>query len=113
MIMPRSKSTVHIPIKHTHSLSKHGYSTKLAASERRAALVEAVSEQKALKGTLRRAYAYVIHKLSALSTLSKRTNPRASAKFKQNMRWVQKKRNRTVFSSFSSPSSTRSPTRTN
>ena len=86
-------SNVRIPIKHTHSLSKHGYSTKASTPRRRAALLEAVREEEALKGSLRKAFAYVIHKLSALGTLSKRTNPRASVTFKANMRWVRKQRN--------------------
>ena len=62
-------------------LGKHGYATKLSASERRTALDSAVGEYGAHR---------VLRRLNAIKTLSKRTNPKVSKKYFQDMKWVRK-----------------------
>ena len=81
-----------MPIKRTHSLSRHGYSSKKGPAARRRSLRRALAEQTRAKGGQRAAFTYIIRKLSALRTLTKRTNPRASRAFEANMRWLQRVR---------------------
>lgn len=78
-------SPVRIPIRHDRSLSKYGYSFKLLAGERRAALMAAVIQY---------GFGKVILKLNAIATLTKRTNPKASAAYRADINWLQQQKQR-------------------
>jgi len=73
-------SSVRIPVRHDRSLTKYGYSFKLLAGERRPALMAAVIQY---------GFGKVILKLNAIATLTKRTNPKASAAYRADISWLQ------------------------
>jgi len=72
---------IRIPVRHDRSLTKYGYSFKLLAGERRPALMAAVIQY---------GFGKVILKLNAIATLTKRTNPKASAAYRADIRYLQK-----------------------
>jgi hypothetical protein len=78
-------SPVKIVLKHKDTLSRHGYHDvkTLSVKERRAALSRAVAE---LGPT------YVIRKLNVLAIYNKNKAPRLAARFRADMRFVQKVR---------------------
>ncbi len=84
---------VRIPIRHAHSLSKHGYAASKSKLARHRALMKAVREQISAVGSIRRAYDTIIRKLGAIRVLDRRRAPAAAARFSADMRWLQSQRN--------------------
>ena len=65
------------------TLRKFGYSTKESIIKRHNSLLKAV------KGL---SFSSVIHKLNAVKVLTKKSNPVASQKFSDDMKWLQSKK---------------------
>ena len=76
----KNKTNLIGPLK-KNQLRKYGYSTSISTRKRHQALTKAIKDNPALR---------IFRRLNAVRILSKRTNPKVSQVFLQDMKWVRK-----------------------
>jgi len=76
----KTKTNLIGPLK-KNQLRKYGYSTSISTRKRHQALTKAIKDNTALR---------IFRRLNAVRILSKRTNPKVSQVFLQDMKWVRK-----------------------
>ena len=76
---------VRIKLKSIGSLTKFGYGASKAAATRRAALLKAAKAN---------GFTEVVRRLNVLYVYNKNAHPALAAKYKQDMHWLQKQRDR-------------------
>lgn len=74
---------VRIKLKSVGSLTKFGYAANKAAATRRAALLKAAKAN---------GFSEVVRRLNVLYVWNKNKHPALAAKYKQDMHWLQKRR---------------------